>query len=512
MADKLRENLEFRRMKLRFLGLFILLLLTKLSIAQEYNILDYGAVGDAKKLNTQSIQAAIDDAFKNGGGKVIIPSGRFLSGSIRLKSNVHLHLNGDAVLLGSTQPAHYYAIQRWKALILADSATNISIGGKGIIDGQGAELALRIDSLFYAGDVDSADYNFKDKRPKADIRPQIIEMVNCKDIEITDVTIMSAASWVQSYFRCADLLIDGIKVDSDTYWNNDGIDIIDSRNVIIRNCDINASDDGICLKSYAGGYDGPQDWSMMCDNILIEDCKVRSSASAVKLGTSSYRGFKNITIRNILVYDTYRSAIAIESYHNGLIENVLVENINATWTGNALFVRLGQFRNDGRKGGIRNVTIRNMKVEVPITAPDELYEIRGPALPFFHNIFPSSIVGLADYEIEDITLENIEIIYPGGGNPAYANLPLDRLDDVPELPTVYPEFSMFGELPSWGLYVRHVKGLTLKNIKLTRNKYDYRPAIVFDDANELLIEGLELTESSKMKEIIFHNCDPAPIH
>lgn len=493
------------KLSLIYFSIFLQLLNPAWLNAQEYQIEDFGAIGDGKKLNTIAIQKAIDRAYQAGGGKVVIPKGRFLSGSIVLKSNVHLFLEEGAVLLGSSQPSGYYSIKRWKALILADSASNISISGGGIIDGQGAELALRIDSLFYAGKVDSSDYNFQDKRPKANIRPQIIEMVNSQHIIIKDIEIRSAASWVQSYFRCKDLLIDGIKVESDTYWNNDGIDIIDCFKVHITNSDINASDDGICLKSYKNGYSGPQELDIMCDSILIENCRVRSSASAIKLGTSSFRGFKNITIRNIEVYDTYRSAVAIESIHNGIIENVRIEHINATNTGNAFFIRLGQVKKDGRKGGIKNLTIRDMKVEIPSTAPDASYQIRGPALPFFHNVFPSSIVGLPNHLIEDITLENIEIIHPGGGNPAYANLPLDRLDEVPEYPSKYPEFSMFGELPAWGLYVRHVNGLGLKNLRLSKQRPDYRPAMVFDDASGLQIDGLELPGSDLKKEVIFHN-------
>lgn len=505
--------LEFRAMKLRFIGILIILiqLFGNGSFAQEYNIVKFGAIADGKSLNTEAIQNAINQAHADGGGIVYFPRGEYLSGSLILKSNVGLYLDKKAVLLGSAQPEDYLQLQRWKALILADSANNISISGKGTIDGQGAELALRIDSLFYAGKIDSADYNLKDKRPKADIRPQLIEFVNCSRIQIKDVELKSAASWVQSYFRCSNLLIEGITVDSDTYWNNDGIDIIDSRAVVIRDVDINASDDGICLKSYAGGYDGPQDWSIFCEDILIENCKVRSSASAIKFGTSSYRGFHKVVVRNIKIYDTFRSAIAIESVHNGVIEDVLIEKIRAKNTGNAIFVRLGGKPTKDRQGAIRNLTIRDVKVNVPFGMPDEDYVIRGPALPYFHNVIPSSITGLENLPLEEITLENIEISYPGRGNAAYANLPISRIKDVPEYATVYPEFSMFGELPAWGLYVRHIGSIQLKNIKIKIKDVDYRPALVFDDVNELEIESLNIKGDDKEETIIFNEVEKMKI-
>jgi polygalacturonase len=500
-------------MKLRLIALFIIIcfpFFNRLS-SQDYNVLDFGAVADGKTYSTKAIQCAIDSAHQAGGGKVLIPKGEFLIGTIILKSNVELHLERKSVLLGSTDPGKYATPQKWDALIFADSANNISITGKGTIDGQGAELALRIDSLFHAGKIDSSDYNFIEGRPSAQIRPQLIKLSNSENVVIRDILIKSASSWVQSYFRCANLLIEGITVDSDTYWNNDGIDVLDSKNVIIRNCNINASDDGICLKSYRGGYSDDVSLDVLCDNILVENCKVRSSASAVKLGTGSYRGFTNITIRNIEVYDTYRSAIAIESVHNGHIENVLVENIKAKNTGNAFFIRLGKYYEDGRKGVIKNVTIRDMKVQVPKYQADRDYIQKGPALPFFHNVFPSSIVGIEGHRIENLNLENIEITYPGGGNATYANLPLSRLNSVPELPDKYPEFSMFGELPAWGLYVRHAVGISLKDIVLKAKEPDYRPAIVFDDVQDIDLDQLKVSGNEHKEKVIFHNSDPVPI-
>ncbi len=475
--------------------------------SQEYNIRSYGAIPDATTLNTKAIQKAIDQAHQDGGGRVIIPAGRFLSGGIVLKSGVELHLEKKAVLLGSTDPSDYTVINRWKALVMADQATNIAITGKGTLDGQGAELALHVDSLFYAGEVDSADYVFKEKRPKVTIRPQIIEFLNCKNIRVTDVTLRDAASWVQSYKLSDSIVIDGITVESDAYWNNDGIDIIDCQNVSITNCDINASDDGICLKSYAVNDVG----IILCENIYIGNCRVRSSASAIKFGTASYSGFRNVVVENIKVYDTFRSAIALEMIDGGFLENVLVQDIKGRNTGNAIFIRLGKKYQPAPTGKLRNVMIRNVKVKVPFTTPDADYEIRGPALPFFHNVFPSSIVGLPGHPVENVTLENIQITYPGKGNKAYANLPLSRVEEVPEEANKYPEFSMFGELPAWGFYVRHVEGLTMNNIKIKIRKPDYRPAMVFDDVKNLKIQGLEVAGDDNPNPVFLNNTEKVTI-
>jgi parallel beta-helix repeat protein len=431
------------------------------SYAMKYNITSFGAIGDGVTLNTKAIQNAIDKAYADGGGVVVIPAGKFVSGSIVLKSGISLHLEKRAVLLGSINISDYIKLNRWKALIMADSVTNISISGKGTIDGRGDQLALYIDSLFYAGKIDSHNYYLAERRPWAELRPQIIEFNRCSHIKVTDVLIKNAACWVQTYEKCNNIIIDNIRVDSDAYWNNDGIDIVDCQNVRITNCKINSSDDGICIKS--------EDFSLsqICDNIYIADCTIRSSSCAVKFGTSLVSGARNVVIKNIKVYDTYRSAIAPTA------------------------------------GPLRNVIIRNIKVTVPFNKPDMAYNIRGPELPYFHNVFPSSITGNPGVYVENVILENIKIIYPGRGNKAYANLPLYRIKDVPELETSYPEFSMFGELPAWGFYVRHVKGLTFKNINLSIKDPDYRPAMVFDDTHQLRIESLKVSGDNKPNPIFY---------
>lgn len=468
--------------------------------SQVYDIRSYGAVGDGMTINTLAIQKAIDMAHISGGGKVIIPQGVYVSGSLDMKSNVELHIKKGATLLGSPHPDDYRHVYKWKALLLADGVQNISISGKGIIDGRGAELGLRIDSLFYAGQIDSQHYHLAERRAWHELRPQLIEFYRCSNIKILNVTMKNSSSWVQTYEKCNDLVMDHLTIDSDAYWNNDGIDIVDCKNVRITNCDINASDDGICLKS--------EDFNLIHinENIYIADCKIRSSSCAIKFGTSLVSGTRNVVIRNIEVYDTYRSAIAIEATQGGFIEDVMVENIRARNTGNAIFLRIGRIRGADKAGPLRNVTIRNMHVTVPFDPPDKEYEIRGPALPFFHNIFPSSITGNPGVYVENVNIENITIDYPGRGNSAYAHMPLYRIKDVPELETTYPEFSMFGELPAWGFYVRHVKGLRFKNIDLKIRKPDYRPAMVFDDVHDVEINGLTILGDNKSDALFYKDC------
>ncbi len=489
-----RNPLMTSKIKIIFI-LFFSIIFNFLS-ARDYDVLSFGVIPDGKTMNTLAIQKAIDKVSENGGGRIVFPKGIFLSGSIILKSGVELHFTEEASLIGSLDHNDYIRLNRWTGFIMADGAENIAISGAGEINGRGRAVALGLDSLFYIGQLDSTKYTFPEMRPSEPHRPQIIEFFRCKNIKISGVSIRNAAMWVQTYDRCSNLSIDNIKVISDAYWNNDGIDIVDCKNVRITNCYVNTADDGICLKSYhKGSY---------CDSIYIANCTIRTSASAVKLGTGSYGGFKNITIENIKIFDTYRSAIAIESVDGGFIENVLVNNIEATNTGNALFIRLSKRRVNRPTGSIKNILIKNMKVDICFERPDYAYDMRGPALPFFHNIFPASISGIPEHFVEDIKLENIEITYPGRGNKALAYLPLSRLDDVPEKIDKYPEFSMFGELPAWALYVRHVKGLSIKNLSLKIKDADYRPAFVFDDVHQLHAKEIKIEGDSKKDHFIFH--------
>ncbi len=489
-----------RQAGLQLFCLYALLFVACSLSAKEYNILSFGAVGDGRIVNTEAIQKAIDRASSDGGGVVRIPAGKFVTGSVMMKNGVGLHLDKGAVLLGSLDFKHYIRIHKWMALILADGVSHISITGKGTIDGRGAELALHIDSLFYAGVIDRRYYHLEEKRAWHEYRPQIIDFFGCSHIRIENVTIKNASSWVQTYEKSKYIRIDRIRVESDTYWNNDGIDIVDCQNVQITNCSINASDDGICIKS--------EDFSLsqICDSIYISDCSIRSSASAIKFGTSLVSGARNVVIRNIKVYDTFRSAIAIEATQGGFIENVLVEHVTAKNTGNALFMRIGRIRGAEKAGPLRNVVIRNMKVTVPYEKPDADYLIRGPELPFFHNIFPSSISGNPGVYVENVLLENIKIRYPGRGNKAYAHMPLYRIHEIPELETSYPEFSMFGELPAWGFYVRHVKGIHFKNVELEIEKPDYRPAMVFDDVHQIRLEAIKIKGDPKPDPVFYKDC------
>ncbi len=490
--------MKIKQMKHKNITLIILAALLYLSSCKNtgdsiFDIVSYGAISDGETVSTEAIQKAIDAANKNGGGRVIIPEGNFVTGSIILKSNVELYLSEGATLYGSIDPRSYRKIEvegmpvspktddnSKLAIILSHDAHNISVTGEGTIDGRGGELVKVMDSLHKAGIYEIKEYDFANKRIRETERPKILMFMESDHVTVSGITIKNSAVWVQTYELCTHVRIDGITVESRAFWNNDGMDISDCRNVQITNCNVNAADDGICLKSYYPGYCN--------DSIYIANCNIRTSASAIKFGTASIGGFKNVIIENIKVFDTFRSMIAIESVDGGDIENVHVSNMEGKNTGNAIFIRLGH-RSGEKPGTVKNITIKDLKCEVPFGRPDEGYAFEGPWPRGAHNRHPAPIAGIPNHYIENVTLENIEISYPGKSSKEIAYIALDKLDDVPEKISKYPEYSQFGELPSWGFYVRHVKGMSMKNITLKLEDKDFRPPFVFDD-----VSGLKLTD------------------
>ncbi|MGI4870848.1 MAG: glycoside hydrolase family 28 protein [Janthinobacterium lividum] len=455
------------------------------------NITTYGAKGDGQTDNTAFIQKALDEAATQG-GKVLVPAGNFVTKPLLLKSGTELHLAKGATLLGSTHRLDYGT--EATSLLTADNQQNIAITGQGTIDGRGREVIQDLLALLKAGTLQDPEWQVK--RPVESNRPHVLVLKNCRQVRITGVTLKNSASWVQAYRECTDLTIDSMRVESTAYWNNDGIDFVDCKNVLLTNSFFNASDDGICLKS-----ENPKS---RCENITVKNCTVRSSASGFKLGTGSFGGFKNIKVDGLTVYDTFRSAVALETVDGAVLEDIDIRNVTAKNTGNAIFLRLGHRKGEAL-GVLRRVYIGNVKAEIPLGKPDKGYEIEGPVFKEAHNINPSSIVGLPGHPVQDVTLENIDLTYLGGNSKDVAYRGLDSLARVPERTPNYPEFSMFGELPSYGFYTRHATGITFKNVRIQTKGADYRPALVFDDVQKLTLQQVTIPTAPTQPTLVLHD-------
>jgi hypothetical protein len=472
----------------KYILIWMLLGQSVLLMAKDYPVSLFGIRGDGSTLNTRSIQFAIDYISQNGGGRLVFNVGRYLTGSIHLRSDITLQLEEGAVLVGSLNPFDYDK-KIFTALLFAYDQHDVAITGKGVIDGQGRALAANVTENIYKGLLKDL---FRNDRPEADARAMIINFRNCRNVVLRGVTIRNSASWVETYDQCTNLQLDSIHVDSKAFWNNDGIDIVDCDSVAVTNSYIDADDDGVCLKSH--------DAAKSCSNVLIRNCTIRSSANAVKFGTASYGGFRNITLKDIRVFDTYRSALALEAVDGGFLENVLVDSLQAYNTGNLLYLRVGE-RVAGKKGRLENIRVKNIYAEIPPGKPDAGYEFEGPIEDMPRNITPAIVIaGMQDAKISGVVLENVTVKFAGGGNPFFAKIGLDQLDKVPERVDAYPDFSMFRELPAWGAYIRHAANIEFMNVRLNCEKKDYRPAIVLDDVHRSKFSGTQLTEPPAEKK------------
>ncbi|HSV99547.1 MAG TPA: glycoside hydrolase family 28 protein [Sedimentisphaerales bacterium] len=421
-----------------------------------YDIRDYGAKPDGQTLCTQAIQEAIDNCAEGGGGVVSLPPGKFLSGTIVIKSGVTLRLDDGCTLLGTRDLAQYPSkIPAYrsftdtytdKSLIYAEKAERTAITGRGVIDGQG----------------DSFHGPYK-------VRPYTIRFIECRDVAVEGVTIRNSPMWVQHYLACDDVRIAGVTVKSHVNQNNDGIDIDSCHRVLITGCNIDSGDDAIVLKSTSAS---------LCKDVVVTGCVLRSACSALKLGTESNGGFQNIVMNTCAIYDTRLAGIALEIVDGGTMDRVVVTGITMTGVGAPIFIRLGNrarpFRDGMDKPGVgilRNVTISDIEA----TGADRT---------------GCAIAGLPDANIENLTLSNIRVSFAGGGSQEEASR------SIPENPDKYPEYSMFGRLPAYGFYCRHVRGLRLANVQLQLASEDKRHAVVFEDVRGATIDGLDVPHSN----------------
>ncbi|MGP8198622.1 MAG: glycoside hydrolase family 28 protein [Limisphaerales bacterium] len=457
-----------------------------------FNVRQYGAFGDGTNMDTAALQKTIDAAADAGGGIVIFPPGRYLSGSLDLKSHVTVQMDGGATLLGSSRRLDYHKVN-FHGLLLADRQRDIAICGKGMIDGQGTLLAADTERLWKEGRLPDA---------KEGQRPVLINFRDCTNVTVRDITLKDSACWVEDYRDCEHLTLENLTVRSIAALNNDGIDVDGCAHVVVRGCDIDSEDDGICLKS----------GDKACDDVLVENCRVRSSCNALKFGTASSVGFKNIICRNLEIYDTYISGIALEIVDGGEMENVRISHIRITNSSNAIFIRLGHRNVHGAVGSLHNVSLDDIAAEIPNRPPGQMNKFPGANPYHSPTLITASITGLPGHSVRDVTLKNITIVYGGiGSAPLTNHLRWDSLATVPECAKNYPESRMFGILPAWGFYCRHASGIRFDNITLRVQEKDYRPALVCDDVRDIALNGFHVGSAGSDPVMVFNDVQGASI-
>jgi polygalacturonase len=508
----------------------------------EYDVRAFGAKGDGQTLDTVAINKAIDAAIVNGGGTVRFPAGNYLSFSIRLQSNITLYLDQGATITAADpkealgrydlpEPNEWDMYQdfghsHWQnSLIWGIGLENVSIIGPGLINGKGlTRRSPRPQRRLQSGDTPSSLGGGQTSAPIQSplgenddpvvmngLGNKAISLKLCRNVLLRDFSILNGGHFALLASGVANLTIDNLKVDT----NRDGFDIDGCRNVRISNCSVNSpNDDAIVLKSsYALGS------ARATENVTITNCLVsgydigslldatykRNVTEApdhdgptgrLKFGTESNGGFKNITVSNI-VFDHCRG-LALETVDGALLEDITITNITMRDIVNApIFLRLGsRLRGPAGTavGQLRRVQISN----VVVYNADPRYA--------------SIISGIPGHDIEDVTLNNIHIFYQGGGTLAQAAV------SPPEKEANYPEPSMFGAIPAYGFFIRHVKGIELTNVEVSYMKEELRPAFVvvavsaadFFHVKAQKASGASLFDLKNVSDFNAYQCTGAP--
>ncbi len=339
----------------------------------DFDVRDYGAVGDKSATDTPAIQAAIDAAHAAGGGTVHFPAGDYLSGALTVRSNVTLDLEPGATLFASQDKANYP--EGRSELLFAEDAENIRLIGSGAIHGQATADLRRKPPI---------------EEPWPEFRTRILFFRGCRNVHIRDITILYSDSWTLHLQRCDTVYIDGVTIHNNYFrTNSDGIDPNSCRNVHISNCHIVAGDDCIVLKATE---DAP------CENVVIVNCTLETIATALKLGTESVGDFRDIRVSNCTIRNS-PVGIGFFMKDGGTMERVSFDNISietadpteVAYARNSvfpIFLDIEKRHDDSPAGRIREVTFSNLDI---------------------HTMGSSVIQGMPERPVENVTLRDVTV-------------------------------------------------------------------------------------------------------
>lgn len=425
-----------------------------------YYVTNFGAKGDSITLDTKSIQSAIDKCNSDGGGTVILTQGIFRSGTIYLKSNVTLHIEAGSILLGSTNIGDYTTdthkmmykneSRMDRCLIFAKNAKSTAITGFGEINGQG----------------------FPENFPKE--RPVLVRFLNCNKINLNNLSLLNPAAWTFAFLYCSDILVDGIHINSLANFNGDGLDFDGCRNVKVIDCSFNTSDDAICLQT--------SEPDIPCSNVVISNCIFHSKWAGIRIGLLSRGDIESVTVNNCVFLDIEDSGLKIQMNEGAVMKNMIFSNLVM-------------------KNVVHPVFMTHCQQRACVDAPEELPQMKTMKGFLFENILAESdsggknsviiISGMEGNPIEDITFINIHMTNSGGGTSEDAAR--RKLNEfTPEiLNGWWPEVSLIGTVPAYGIYARHIKGLIIKDVSFFTDTIDLRPAVVMDDVSNANLSGVQ---------------------
>jgi hypothetical protein len=437
--------------------------------AKQYNVLDFGASPNSGIIHTDAFQKAVDACSQNGGGRVVVPCGSYITGTIILKSNVDLHLEQGAVLVGSRNKEDYYSTFCQHGILFCEDAENVSLTGKGMIDAQGRFFFNFKRNHLYDEFDKSATRQKEQYMPEGSFfsdgpvlnlgRPGIgISFFHCSKVAIEGITIKDTPNWAVRIAYSDDVLIHGVSIKNSLLIpNSDGFHCTVSRNIRMSDCDIRAGDDAFIVTGFSkddaqAGYTMEEqsrytfgNKTPYAENVTVNNCVFQSASSGIRIGYGQHP-VRNCVFSNIVIYDSNRG-IGIFAHDSSDISNLIFSNIvistrlfNGQWWGNGEPIHLScMSRFEGIPAGqIKDVQFNN------IIATAE------------HGIL---LYGLPDSPISNVSFTNVSIrINKGKETLAYGgNFDLRPVADRKK--QVFEH-----DIP--GVYAQYVNGLSFRDFHL----------------------------------------------
>ncbi|MBN1973341.1 MAG: glycoside hydrolase family 28 protein [Sedimentisphaerales bacterium] len=374
---------------------------------KEFNITDFGAVGDGKTDCTESIKKAIASASRAGGGKVIIPAGTFFTGPIHLKSNINLYVSEGATVNFSTDSNAYMPvvytrfegveIMNLSPLLYAYEQENIAITGKGTLDGQAS-----IQNWWGRARTQSQNINASRQMGETgvlvqerifglgrELRPNMVQPYKCKNILIEGVTFKNSPMWHIHPVLCENITVRNVRVTGHGP-NNDGCNPESCKNVLIEGCYFDTGDDCIAIKS--GRNNDGRRVNVPSENIIIRNCEMKDGHGGVVIGSEMTGGVRNVFAEDcIMDSPNLDRALRIKtnSVRGGTVENVYMRNVTVGQVAEAVLL-IDFFYGEGDTGQFIP-TVRNINME-NVTSKKSRYAL--------------SIKGYERSPITDVTLKN----------------------------------------------------------------------------------------------------------
>lgn len=390
------------------------------TLGKQYTITDYGVSSDSTLVQTKAIQAVIDTAFENGGGVIMIPKGTFLSGALFFKQGTHLYLEQDGVLKGSDDISDFpvlmtriegESVDYFPALVNADGINGFTISGKGTLDGNG----LRYWKAFWLRRAWNPDCTNKDE-----MRPRLVYISNCKNVQISDIKLKNSPFWTTHYYKSEYIKLLNLHITSPKEPvkapSTDAVDIDACQNMLIKNCYMAVNDDAVALKGGKGPHADEDPNNGENRNIIIEDNTYGFCHSALTCGSESIHNY-NIIFRRSTVDTAHRIFwLKMRPDTPQHYEYITIEDIKGSVRSMVLIKPWTQFFNlKGEKDMItsmaNNITMKNIKLDCEmgfnIEASDQ-YELSKFT---FENIKLNTQNAMLDNteSINQLTLENVEV-------------------------------------------------------------------------------------------------------